>query len=241
MVDNIPKNEYNQKLSNQKQLQTSLIEASRKRREEETQTEEEFFEEDEYPNEEVSTQDNNQYLEQKRKPRISRVMGMLLVVSAVLVDLVELVMMDTGLDVFAFGIFGFLLSMCATIAFWIWFQMLSIPYSSNTKRFGASIITSLAEMTPGLDALQIWFVWTLGMIVIVGMVRMEDKGEEPTILGGLSEGLALLLSSNPLNPVAIPIGFALSEANIVRRRLKKATKIGQADWVKEEKEQKRAA
>ena len=166
----------------------------------------------------------------------------MLITSAILVDIVEIIMTDTGLDVFAFGIFSFLISICATVIFAIWFQMLDISYSSNTKsfakRFWTSIVACIAEIAPGLDWLQVWFVWTLGMVVVVGMVRMEDKGEEPSILGGLSEGIALLATSNPLNPAGIPGGIALSIVNKARRSIKSRVGVGQAEWKKEQEQRK---
>ena len=96
-----------------------------------------------------------------------------------------------------------------------------------------AIIMNLLEIIPGLDAIPVWFLWTLGMVTIVGMVRMEDKGEKPSIIGGFLEGFAL---AETLNPVALPIAIGTTGLNRARRFVKRRAGVGQADWIKQNEE-----
>lgn len=162
----------------------------------------------------------------ERRMRISAWMGWALIISAVLVDLVELAGVYLSIGIIA-TIVGFV----ASLGFWVWFLILEIPYSSNTKRFILVIIENLGENIPFADAIPYYFLWTLGMIIIVGMVRMEDKGEKPSYFGGLIEGLA----STP-SPIAAAIFKPLSAE---RRFIKRSLGVSQASWVEQEKERKR--
>jgi hypothetical protein len=160
--------------------------------------------------------------QEERKERIKIWMGWALIITALCVDLIELL----G-GYISFELIGTFAGFIASFVFWVWFLILGVPYSSNTKRFAMALITNVGEVIPGLDAIPFWFLWTAGMIIIVGMVRMEDKGENPTILGGIREGLTVLSVSNPVTFVALTI------MNKTRRFVKKSVGIGQADWVKQ--------
>lgn len=149
-------------------------------------------------------------------------MGWALIISAICVDAIELLGGYLSFEIIAIVV-GFL----ASFVFWVWFLILGVPYSSNTKRFMMTIITNLGENIPFLDAIPYYFLWTLGMIIIVGMVKMEDRGEKPSYLGGLIEGLA----STP-SPVAAAL---LKPLNAERRFIKRKLGVGQADWIKENK------
>lgn len=163
--------------------------------------------------------------EPQRKMRIKNWMGWALIISAFCVDVIELI----G-GYLSFEIIAIVVGVLASFTFWVWFLILEVPYSSNTKLFAMTIITNLGENIPGLDAVPYYFLWTLGMIVIVGMVKMEDKGEKPSYFGGLIEGLA----STP-SPLAAAVFKPL---NAERRFIKKNIGIGQANWVKQEKKER---
>lgn len=164
--------------------------------------------------------------EPQRKMRIKNWMGWALIISAFCVDVIELIGGYLSAEIIAIVV-GFI----ASFTFWVWFLILEVPYSSNTKRFAMVIITNLGENIPGLDAVPYYFLWTLGMIMIVGMVKMEDKGEKPSYFGGLIEGLA----STP-SPVAAAL---LKPLSAERRFIKRSLRVGQADWVEQERERKK--
>ncbi len=143
--------------------------------------------------------------QEERKQRIGKMMGWMLIITALSVDLIEILLEWLGI--------GLVINVTTTPAFallfWIWFQLLGVKYTANTKRFGVSALTVIIELIPGFDAtLILSFMWTFGMAIIVGMVRMEDKGENPTILGGLAE---VLTSSSIIDVVP----------DVVTRRFKK--------------------
>lgn len=189
MVDNIPKNEYNQKLYDQKQLQTRLIEASRKRREEEALIQEEGGDP-----EEIYEQDRQQTMFGTHITsgyRISFTMAWMLFVSALLVDLAEMIITWLGLVVVG-GLITSIISTVAAVLFGVWFSILNVNQSSNTKVFFTGLVTVLIEILPFIDLAPILaFAWSGGMIITVGLVRMEDRGEEPTIQGAIREFSAM--------------------------------------------------
>lgn len=118
-----------------------------------------------------------QQAQEEKKERISNMMGFLFILTAFCVDLFEML-----LEWLAIGLFGLstLISICATIAFWIFFKMRGIPFSGKPKniaRFGA---TAFLEMIPGLDAI-FGFVWTVGIFALVGST-MEEDGQSNLIV-----------------------------------------------------------
>lgn len=189
MAENLPKNEYEQRQYEQKEMQRRLINASQKRREDEILEQEESDPEEFYDQENVQhpmfgTQATNGY-------RISFFMAWALFITALLVDLAELLITWAGFVVVG-GFLTSILSVAATALFGFWFIILGVNYSSNTKRFFTGLVTVLLELLPWVDAAPLLaFAWTGGMIITVGMVRMEDRGEEPTILGALREFTAM--------------------------------------------------
>lgn len=131
---------------------------------------------------------NNEVITQNQAQRHQRIkiwMAWLLVIVAVIIDLIEIL-----LELLGIGLFGlnFLIALLVSTIFWIWFLILGITYSSNTKKFATAIIQGILEIVPGQDlTIILSFAWTVGMILIVGMTRMEDRGEDPTIIGALRE------------------------------------------------------
>lgn len=99
-------------------------------------------------------------------------MGAALVIVAFSIDCFEMLLEWLGI-----GIFGLssLLSVCASVLFWIWFKMLNVPFIASPKKFFTMASTSLLEIIPGLDAVG-GFLWTAGTIILVIMVRLEDRG-----------------------------------------------------------------
>ncbi|KKP56251.1 MAG: hypothetical protein UR80_C0048G0001 [Parcubacteria group bacterium GW2011_GWB1_35_5] len=171
--------------------------------------------------------------QEKRKMRIKIWMGWALIIVALIADIVELL----GGYISA-TIIAIIVGIVASFVFWVWFLILGVPYSSNTKKFAVAITMNIAEVIPGLDAIPFWFFWTLGMIIIVGMVRMEDKGEKPSIFGGFFEGFAV---AETLNPIVAPIAAATMAAGKARRFVKRKAGVGEANWVKEQEEENKQA
>ncbi len=93
--------------------------------------------------------------------------------TALCIDLFEMLLTWLGIGVFITPV----VVPCITLIFWIWYKILDIPFVSNPKNFANLAITSLFELIPGLDAIPlISFGWTIGAIIMVIMVRAEDKG-----------------------------------------------------------------
>jgi len=172
----------------------------------------------------------------EREYRIKLWMAWALIISALLVDLAELAITYIGI-VAVGGLLSLLISFTATAVFGIWFSILRVNESSkNIRGIGESgqklltmIIGVLGENIPAADAIPFWFLWTLGMMIIIGMTRMEDRGEKPSVLGGLSESFSF----------ASPAAFIGNKARqLVKRKLhigqiKQEDKIQNAAEVKE--------
>lgn len=107
-----------------------------------------------------------------REERISKIVGMAMIIVALCVDLFEMLLEWMGI-----GIMGFstLISTCASLGFWIWFKMYGVSFGTSPRKFGTYLSTSVLEVIPGLDAIG-GFIWTVGIAATVYMVRMEDKG-----------------------------------------------------------------
>ena len=128
-------------------------------------------------------------------------MGWALIVSAMCVDLAQLGITWIGVVVVG-GILSKILSVAAGFGFWMWFQMLGVSMSSNTRKMAVSIVSAAVEMVPGLDAIPILsWAWTAGMILTVIMTRMEDNGEEPSITGALKK----ITSYGQVNPGSMAV------------------------------------
>jgi len=122
--------------------------------------------------------------QKEKKDRIKIWVGAAMVVFAFCVDLVEMLLEWLGI-----GILGLstIISVCASLVFWIWFKMCSVEFVGSPKKFNTSLSTSSLEMIPGLDSL-FGFVWTAGIIALVVMVRAEDKGGALGKIAGATQG-----------------------------------------------------
>ena len=133
-----------------------------------------------------------------REQRIKIWMGWALIITAMCVDLAEFGITWIG----AIGPGGFVSSVFAVpigFGFWVWLSMLGVNKTIDkgmVQKFFVEGSGFLLEIIPGLDAIPFSFFWTIAMILTVGMTRMEDKGENPTILGALSN----IISVTSFNP-----------------------------------------
>lgn len=113
-------------------------------------------------------------MEEKRE-RIKVWMAAALIIFAVCVDLAELVVTWLGLVVVG-GILSSIISLVAGFIFWIWFLILGVPAFSNPKQFVVRLATFVGELIPFFDAIPVAsFLWTIGTIITVMMIRSEDK------------------------------------------------------------------
>lgn len=113
---------------------------------------------------------------EKKKERIKAWVGVVLVLFALGVDISELVITWLGLVVVG-GVLSTIVSLIAGFVFWICFMLLGIPSFSNPKQLAVKAGTFIGELIPFLDAIPfLSFLWTIGTIVIVLMVRAEDRG-----------------------------------------------------------------
>ncbi|MEK7120914.1 MAG: hypothetical protein AAB840_02380 [Patescibacteria group bacterium] len=108
--------------------------------------------------------------EKKARHRISNTTVVLLVGVALSVDLVEFVSEWLGIGL----ILSPLISIYAGLTFWFWLNLKGVNFIGSPKRFITGSVTFLAEIIPGLDAIG-GFLWTVGMIILVIIVRAEDE------------------------------------------------------------------
>lgn len=107
----------------------------------------------------------------EKKQRIKIWMGALLVVTALTIDLLEFLLEWLGIGL----VLSPIISVGAAFLFWLWFKLLDVSFVGSPKKFATQAVTSLAEVIPGLDAIG-GFIWTIGTLVMVIIVRAEDKG-----------------------------------------------------------------
>mgnify|MGYP003475948118 FL=1 len=90
-------------------------------------------------------------------------------VTAFSIDLIEMLFEWLGIGL----IINIITTPAVTLIFWIWFKLLSVEFVASPKRFLTLFVTSIGELVPGLDALG-GFLWTLGTLAIIILVRVED-------------------------------------------------------------------
>lgn len=119
-----------------------------------------------------------QKTQDEKKERIKIWMAACLVIVAFSADAAEFVLEWLGLGL----AINIVTTPAYTFLFWLWFKLLDVPFIASPKKFFTFAATCLAETIPALDAIG-GFFWTIGTLIIVIMVRMEDKGG---VLGELS-------------------------------------------------------
>lgn len=113
---------------------------------------------------------------EEKKERIKVWMAAALIIFAVCVDLAELAVTWLGLVVIG-GVLSSVISVLAGFVFWIWFLLLGVPVLSSPKHFAVRSVTFVGEIMPFFDAIPlVSFLWTIGTITTVLMIRSEDKG-----------------------------------------------------------------
>jgi hypothetical protein len=132
--------------------------------------------------------------------RIKIWMGWALIITALCVDLAELAITWIGVVAIG-GLLSNILAVVAGFGFFVWFSLLGVNSSGNTKELTKKVMVQggafLAELIPGFDAIPfLSWAWTAGMIITVIMTRMEDNGEKATITGALQK-MTTLGSLNP--------------------------------------------
>lgn len=126
-------------------------------------------------------------MEEKRE-RIKIWMAACIVAVALFIDLIELVTTWLGIGV----ITSFVIVPPVTLIFWIWYKLLDIPFIASPKKFATLAITCLVEIIPALDAIPILsFGWTIGAIILIILVRSEDRGG---IVGQLAGATTSIMS-----------------------------------------------
>jgi hypothetical protein len=111
--------------------------------------------------------------ENEKKERIKIWMGVCLVLVAFSIDTLEMIF-DF---IFIGAIINPVMAFGAAFLFWLWFQILGVPYTTSPKRLATQCITFIVETIPFLDAIPfLSFLWTIGMILTVYLTWAEDKG-----------------------------------------------------------------
>lgn len=122
--------------------------------------------------------------DREQRQRIVTWMAACLVVVALTADIAELVLEWLGIGL----VINVVTTPAYTFLFWLWFMMLGVPFVASPKRFFTLAATCLAELVPALDAMG-GFFWTAGIIILVVMVRLEDKGGIVGELSGATMGI----------------------------------------------------
>lgn len=152
------------------------------------------------------------------KYRVTYLSGAVLVGIALISDILELL----G-TYFGFVVLGVAASIFGAIVLGIAFEILGIDYTSNTRLFFTGFTTFAGELIPGLDAFPAFFLWTAGVILICTLVRMEDRGQKPTIIGAfgriatVATGPLGLITRYPIQKTR-DIRFQNERTNLIRRR-----------------------
>ncbi|MCI5108676.1 MAG: hypothetical protein MRY49_02410 [Candidatus Pacebacteria bacterium] len=116
------------------------------------------------------------------KYRITKVTGVVMIATAFVYDLWELVLDWLGnllVAVFGAGLFFYAINLCGSIfiafLFWTWFNIKGVPIFESPKKFLTSTIAGIGEQIPILDSIG-FFGWTVGVILLVAISRSEDRG-----------------------------------------------------------------
>ncbi len=105
----------------------------------------------------------------EKKERIPLWMAGCLVAVAVLIDLIQAIT-----TAFAIGAFlSPLISVAASMLYWIWYKMLGISFVGNPKQLATFTTECFLEIVPVADALP---MWSIGTIITIIITRSEDKG-----------------------------------------------------------------
>jgi hypothetical protein len=108
-------------------------------------------------------------MDNEHHQRIKIWMGGLMLMVAVTIDLIQALLTLVAIGL----VLSPLITIGATVLFWIWFKILGISFVSNPKRLVTFAAESIGELIPAIDALPLWTIGTLGTILIT---RSEDKG-----------------------------------------------------------------
>lgn len=105
----------------------------------------------------------------EKRERIKIWVAACMVIIALTVDGSQMVLTALGIGL----VLGPILSVCAYTAFWIWFMILGVSFTSNPKKLFSFGGSGIAEIIPLFGALP---VFTAGIITVVMLTMAEDKG-----------------------------------------------------------------
>jgi len=103
--------------------------------------------------------------------RVSKTTGVLMIYTALFIDVLEMLLewMIIGL------VLNYFITIFAGLLFWLWFAIKGVPFWVKPSRLITLGITFLAELIPGLDATGFGEFWTVGILILVILVRLEDR------------------------------------------------------------------
>lgn len=175
------------------------------------------------------------------KYRVGKISALFLIGLAFLVDLAELLITYVGV-VWVGGLLSLILSAVATVGLGLILMLYGVNSPARTasglKATGQStvkmlviIATVIGENLPFLDAIPILsWLWTIGMIMLIGTTRIEDRGESPTFFGSLAEGLNVLSEITSVAMAPFTLGssaLSMRATQSARRRaVSKLNKVG---------------
>jgi hypothetical protein len=118
--------------------------------------------------------------EEEIKERISKVMGGMLIITALSIDAFQAL-----LNILIIGeVFSTVISVCADTLFVVWFWMLGVSFTKSPKAFFSMAGQAVVGLIPVLNTLP---ELTLGIIGVVVFTRIVDKSNSLGKLSGLAQ------------------------------------------------------
>jgi len=109
----------------------------------------------------------------KKEPRISNVTAILIIATALFIDILEMITTWKVIGI----VLGLITPVFANLVFWFWFKLKDVSiYFDSPKKIITAGTFNLIEIIPALDALGPFGAgWTMWAIAIIVMTRVEDK------------------------------------------------------------------
>jgi len=124
--------------------------------------------------------------DKEEKPRrITNTTAILMLASAGLVDLLQLLLTVAGGVGLVLNTF---VAVFAGFCFWLWFKLKGVGFISDPKRFLTLMAESIGEVIPALNNLPIFLA---GAIITIILTRIEDKTSIKVPIPGKGGKLAL--------------------------------------------------
>lgn len=116
------------------------------------------------------------------EPRISKGIAGLMIVTALIIDIIELVLALFGIGL----IINRVITILAWGGFWFWFKTKNVKLLGNRKRRIATIGGALVGFIPVIGALPVELTVAIGRHVVISRIEDAKKAISPTNIKTLS-------------------------------------------------------